>query len=244
MEKFSANENLDFLNYFGTDPEYVGYAVVNLGYKFDFLSKMSADVKLILMSDLVPDNYDISAYYHLNKTIGIGIGSVLNKVYISGFEQFQAQNLPNYYLVDDNSQQIKVYDLGLYLTPMFKLIRSDRFQTTLKFDLGLASFLKEESVFFHKRKLGNERLSYHYNTNISFQPYINPKIEMRLQAFHINKTSVGLLLNSNFYYSKRSMNYVRSIQRWTSDNEINELVKTPKHAYIQFEIDFGIYVKW
>ena len=244
MEKFPANENLDFLNYYDTYPEYFDYLVVNLGYRFDFFSKMSADIKLIVMSDLVPDNYDISAYYHFNNTIGIGFGSMLNKIYFSNFEQFQAQILPDYYLTDENFRQIQVYDLGFYLTPMFKLIRNDRFQTTFKFDIGVSSFLKEGSVFYHKRKFANERLIYNYNTKNSFQPFINPKIEMRLQAFNINKTTVGLLLNSNFYLGKKSINYMRSIQRWTSDNEINELVKTPKHLNTRFETDFGLYVKW
>ena len=67
---------------------------------------------------------------------------------------------------------------------------------------------------------------------------------MRLQVFNMNKTSVGLLLNSNFYLSKRSINYMRSIQRWISENEIDESVKMPKHLNTRFETDLGVYVKW
>lgn len=244
MEKFPSNENLDFLNYADTYPAFFDDVVVNMGYRFVFLSKMSADIKLTVMSDLAPDNYDISVYYHFNKTAGIGIGSMLNKIYISNFEQFQTQLLPDYYLIDDNYRQLKAYDLGFYLTPTFEFIRSDRFQATVKFDIGVSSFLSEEAVFYHKRKLSNERIAYHYNTKNSFQPFFNPKIEMRLRVFNINKTSIGLLLNSNFYHGQRSMNYNRSIQRWTSDNKIDELVKTPKHNYTRFETDIGLYLKW
>jgi len=244
IEKFPNTINVDFLNYSNTYPEYFDYAVVNFGYKFDFLSKMSADIKLIVMSDLVPDNYDVSVYYHFNKTVGVGFGSRLNKFYISYFEKFHLQSLPDYYLVDNNQQQFKVYDLGFYLTPMFKLTQSESFQAIVKFDIGVSSFLNEKAVFYHKRKLSNERIIYHYNTKISFQPYVNPKLELRLRAFNINKTSVGLLLNSNFFYSYRSMNYNRSIQRWTSDNEVYEFIRTPKHKSTRFEASLGIYVKW
>lgn len=244
MEKFPTTVDINFLNYFDTFPEHIDYEVVSLRYKFDFFSRMSADIKLMVMSDLVPDNFDISAYYHFNNAVSIGMGSYLVKFYITHFEQFQLQSLPDYYLVDYNSQQLKVYDLGFYLTPMFKLIESDRFQATVKFNIGVSSFSNEKSVFYHKRKFSNERIIYRYNTKMTFQPYINPKLEVRLRAFDINNTSVGLLLNSHFYYSKRSMNYNRTIQKWTPDNEITEFVRTPKHLYNRLGADIGFYIKW
>lgn len=222
IEKLQRNENLDFLNYAHSSPEFFDDAIVKFGYKFDFLKRMSTDIKVIIMSDLVPDNYDISTCYALNNTISIGLGSYLNKFYISYFEQFQLESLPDYYLVDDNSQQFKVYDLGFYLSPAIKFIENESFQTSFIFDVGFSSFLKENAVFYHKRKQSNERLIYSYDTKISFQPYLNPKLEMSLRALTINKTSIGFLLNSNFYFSHRSMNYNRMIQKWTSDNEINE----------------------
>ncbi len=63
IEKFQRNENLDFLNYTHSYPEFFDDAIVKFGYKFDFLKRMSADIRVIIMSDLVPDNYDISTCY-------------------------------------------------------------------------------------------------------------------------------------------------------------------------------------
>lgn len=244
IEKFPNSMNIDFLNYSNTYPGYFDYAVVNIGYKFDFLSKISAEINLIVMSNLVPDNYDVSVYYHFNKTVALGVGSRLNKFYISNFEQFHLQRFPDYYLVDNNQKQFRVYDLGFYLTPMFKLIQHKWFQTTVKVDVGMTSFLGEEADFYHKRKLSNERMTYHYNTIFSFQPYVNPKLEIRLRIFNINKTAVGLFLNSNFFYSYRTMNYNRSIQLWTSDSEVYEFIRPQKHKSTQFEASAGFYVKW
>ncbi|HNZ72040.1 MAG TPA: hypothetical protein PKJ43_05420 [Prolixibacteraceae bacterium] len=244
IEKFPNSIDMDFLNYSNAYPGYFDYAVVNFGHKFDFLSKMSADINLIVMSNLVPDNYDVSVYYHFNKVVALGLGSRLNKFNISYFEQFHLQGFPDYYLVDGNQRQFRVYDLGFYLTPMFKLIRHERFQTTVKFDIGMSSFSEEEAVFYLKRKLSNERMAYHYYTTFSFQPYVNPKLELRLRIFNINDTVVGLLLKSNFFYRYRSMNYNRSIQQWTCENEVYEFIRTPKHKCGRLEANAGLYVKW
>lgn len=243
MNKIPINQNLDFLNYFDTDPDYIDEFVFKMGYKCDFFSKMSADIKLIIMSDLAPNKYDVSVYYHFNDIVGIGLGSYLYGYLISYFDQFQSQSLPDYYSMEENTS-FNAYDLGFYVTPIFKLIRNQRFQTTIKIDMGLSSFLKDKFVFNYKRKLSNEKLIYYYNTKITLCPFINSKLEMRLRMFNIKKVSFGLLLNSNLFYSYRNINYNRSIQQWTPDNEVNETIKQPKHNQIKFEADFGIYVKW
>ena len=67
---------------------------------------------------------------------------------------------------------------------------------------------------------------------------------MSIQAFTIKETTVGFLLNSNFLIGKRSMNYKRTIQRWTADNETTENIKLDKHRYTRFEANVGLYVKW
>lgn len=110
IEKFQPNENLDFINYVDSDHEYTDFVILKLGYKFDFLSKMSADIKLIMMDDIIPDNYDISVYYFARPWIGVGIGSMLNKNWITYFEEYQMQTLTDYYLVDNNVKQFTVYD--------------------------------------------------------------------------------------------------------------------------------------
>ena len=244
IEKFSPNENLDFINYVDTDPEYTDFVILKLGYEFDFLSKMSADINLIMMDDIIPDNYDISVYYFVRPWIGVGIGSMLNKNWITYFEEYQTQALTNYYLVDYNVKQFTVYDLGFYLAPTLKPIDNDIFKLQITCDLGISSFMREETAFYHKKILSNERLQYHYKTNADYQPYIQPKIDLRLKAFKIKDTSIGFLLNSNYYCSNKSINYSRTIQTWTSENKITEHIKPSKHSYSRFEFNMGIFLKW
>ncbi len=244
IEKFSPNENLDFINYVDYYPEYTDFIILKLGYKFDLFSKMSADIKLIMMDDIIPDNYDISLHYFVRPRLGIGIGSILNKNWITYFEEYQIQTLPDYYLVDYNVQQFTTYDLGFYLSPALKPIDNDIFKLQITCDFGISSFMTEEATFYHKKKLSNERLQYHYKTKTDYQPYIQPKIDIRLKAFKIKETSFGILLNSNYYFSNRSINYIRTIQAWTSENRINEQIEPSKHNYSRFEFNMGIFLRW
>jgi hypothetical protein len=244
IEKLSPNENLDFINYVDSDPVYTDFVIIKLGYKFDFFSKMSADIKLIMMDDIIPDNYDISVHYFIRPWLGVGVGSMLNKNWITSFEEYQIQALPDYYLVDYNVRQFTTYDLGFYLSPLLKPIDNNIFKLQISCDLGFSSFMKEEAVFYHKKKLSNERLQYHYKTNTDYQPYIQPKIEIRLKAFKIKNTSIGFLLNSNYYYSNRSINYLRTIQKWTSENKITEQIESSKHNFSRFEFNMGIFLRW
>ncbi len=244
IEKFLPNENLDFINYVDYNPEYADFVILKLGYKFDFLSKISADIKLIMMDDIIPDNYDISVHYFVRPWIGVGIGSMLNKNWITYFEEYQIQTLTDYYLVDYNVKQFTTYDLGFYLAPTLKPIDNYIIKLQITCDLGISSFMREEVTFYHKKKLSNERLQYHYKTNTDYQSYIQPKIDIRLKAFKIKDTSIGFLLNSNYYYSNRSINYSRTIQTWTSENKITEQIEPSKHNYSRFEFNMGIFLRW
>mgnify|MGYP006283677041 CR=1 FL=1 len=244
VQKFSITDDLDFLNYAYSDPDILDFGLLKLGYRFDFLSNFSADMKLIIQSDLVPDNYDFSISYCFNKKLGIGIGSMLTNTYVSYFEEYQYQAFPEYYLMDENLRQFKAYDLAFYASSIFLPIQNDRFRATIKCDIGLSSFLREQTAFYHKRNLSNERLLYDYHTKIVFQPYVNPKVELRLKTFEVKSASVGFLLNTNLFISNRSINYNRTIQQWTADNEHVDKIKTPKHNYSRFEMDFGLYIKW
>ena len=244
VQKFPANDDLDFLNYAYSDPEILDFGLLKLGYRFDFLSNFSVDMKLIMQSDLAPDNYDFFVSYRLNEKFGIGIGSLLTNTYVSYFEEYQYQALPEYDLTDENLRQFKAYDLAFYASPIFLLIQNVRFRATMKCDIGFSSFLKEKAVFYHKRNLSNEWLLYDYHTKIAFQPYVNPKVELKLKTFEVKSASVGFLLNTNLFISNRSINYNRTIQQWTADNQHVDRIKSPKHNYSRFEIDFGLYIKW
>jgi hypothetical protein len=245
VQKFPVGKDLDFLNYIDSETAYfVDYEIVKIGYKFTLNPKTSMDIRVLIMSDLLPDNFDIAVYHHMNGFLSVGAGAMLYKNYISYFEQFLIDNNPDYFLVDENEKQWKQYDLGFYLTPVFMPINTENFRATFKMDVGLSSFLREAAVFYLKKKLSNERQLHHYATKLAFQPYINPKLDASLVVVKVNKAAIGVMAGANFFYAKRRVNYERAIQTWTMDNEVSDLVKTPKHAFSRFEMDLGLFVKW
>lgn len=244
VEKQGLNENMDFLNYMNSDLDYIELSAIKLGFNYDFLERMYADINVIVMSDLVPDNFDISVHYFFNKYIGVGLGSLYYSNYITYFEDYHKETHPEYIILDGNQRQFENYDLGFYISPTFRPIYSDKLKVALRCDFGLSSFMEEESAFYLKRKLSNELRLYDYRTVTTFEPYLNPKLSLKLRAFKVGNLSVGVMCNTNYFYSKRSMDYSRTSQVWTSDNSIEELIDAPKHRYSRFELDGGIFFAW
>ncbi len=243
VERFAQREHIDFMNYMDFDPDYSDFVSVKFGYKFDFLSNMSASIKLIMLEDIIPDNYDVSVHYFVKPWLGIGVGSKLTKSWMSNFEKYQIDNFSNYYLLDDNVQQFTIYDLGFYLSPLLKPIDNDIFKLHIKCNFGLSSFMNEKVTFHHKKNLSNERMLYKYETNSKPQMYIQPQIAIRLKVFKIKNIAIGALLSSNYYYSKRSIDYFRSIQTWTSESKISDQITPSKHHYKRFEVNLGVFLK-
>ena len=244
IETFPVRENLDFMNYFDSYPEYLDYIIAKLGVQFDFLEKMSADIRIILMDDLIPDNFNFSVCYHLNKHLGIGAGAMLHKDYITSFGDFHRETMTDYYLTDNNLRQFEAYDLGYYITPVVRPFVTESFRITFRCELGLSSFLKESATFYLKRKRANERRIYNYQTRLGFQPYVKPVLSLKCNVYKGNKASFGLMLSAGLYRSKKSINYDRSIQIWTPGNRTTETIKPPKHRYSRYETDIGCYLTW
>jgi len=244
IDRFAPTEQLDFMNYCDPDQGLGEISRLKLGYSVDFYSKLSTELKVILMSDLIPDSYDVDVRYFLKPWLGFGVGSMLTKNWMTSFEEYQAMQLPDYYLVDENVKQFTTYDVGYYLSAMLKPIDTDGFNLRISCNVGVSSYMKEEVKFFHKKKLSNERLQYHYITHSNFQPFIQPEIDVRINAFSLNDISYGLLLHLSYFHSNRSMNYTRTIQTWTSENKVTERIESPKHSYSNVECNVGLFVCW
>lgn len=244
IEKLPTTINGDYLNFFSTYPNDIDLITSKLGFRFDFSNKLSTEAVLILTDDLIPDNFDFSAYYKISSRIMIGAGSMLYKNWITLAEDNYLKNQTNYYRIDGLSRDFRIYDWGFYITPVARPIYNNTFKTILKLKLGYSRFSKLESTYLFKRVNSNERKMYSISTSQQFQPFINPSISLQLKFFDIRSTSIGMLCNSSFFYSKRNIDYKRSVQIWTNNGNSTNNVTTDKHKYNRFECDMGIYVSW
>ncbi len=244
VEKYLSDENMDFLNYMNSDLDYVELSAIKLGLSYDFYERMYADINVIIMSDLVPDNYDISVHYLFSEYLGVGLGSLYYSNYITYFEDYHKEIHPDYIILDGNVRQFETYDMGFYISPTFRPIYSDRLKVALRCDVGFSSFMEEHSAFYLKRKLSNEIRLYDYTTVKTFEPYINPKLNLKLTAFRLGSVSVGFVCNTNYFFSRKSMDYYRTLQIWTPDPSLEEFINAPKHRYTRFELDGGMFFSW
>ncbi len=244
IEKFDAGDNMDFLNYMDSDLDYIELSAIKLGWSFDFAARMFADINVIVMSDLVPDNYDISVHRFFNRTFGLGLGSLYYSNYITAFEDYHKKTDPEYFILDQNMRQVESYDFGVYISPAFRPVYSDRLKISLRCDLGFSSFMEEHTSFYLKRAFSNEMRLVEYATVKRFQPYVNPKLGVKMKILALSNVSVGVLVKSNFFYSRKRMNYDRTTLVWTTENPIEEYIQPPNHTYSRFELDGGIFFAW
>jgi len=244
LEKFNAGENMDFLNYMNSDLDYIELSAIKLGWSFDFSERVFADINIIVMSDLVPDNYDISVHRFFNRTFGLGLGSLYYSNYITAFEDYHKETDPEYFILDQNLRQFETYDFGVYISPTFRPVYTDRLKIALRCDAGFSSFMEEHTSFYLKREFSNEMRLVEYATVKHFQPYVNPKLNIKLKIITLGNVSVGILCNSNFFFSKKRMNYDRTTRIWTAENQVEASIQPPKHTYTRFELDGGIFFGW
>lgn len=244
IEKFSASDKLDFMNYTNEYDGNFDFILIKLAYSFEFSKNMSADVELIMLDDIIPDNFDMKINYSFQPWLGIGAGTMLHKNWISSFEEFHKQTMPDYHLLDENSKYFVNYDLGFYLSPFVQIIDNEFIKLDVACDLGVSAFMKYETDFVLKKKLSNEKMRYQYNTLSVYQPFIQPRLDIKIKAFELKKASLGFLFNTQYYYANRSINYSRSIQRWTAENEIAEKIEPSKHLFTKFSLNLGMFVRW
>lgn len=246
LEKLPETNNLDFINYIDSPtPNHFEFTTLNLAYRISYSNLVTTDIKLILTSSLEPENFTISATYHFGKTFGMGVGFNRFTYYVSNFEQYQKNLLPDYYIYDENTQYFKAYDHSFYISPSLELVDANWLISRAFLDFGVSSLSGRNTLFSHKKMLSNEVLTYYYKLDPSYNLFLNPRIEFQIKLWQSKKnTFYGLQINSNYLYISRSLNYTKTIRRWTYDNFTEEKVTAEKHQSNLFNIEYGFVIKW
>lgn len=244
VEQNPITDQLDFMNYIDSYPDYIEDILLKIGFQFDFLQNYTAEIQLIMQSDLCPNNFDISAHKNISNRLSLGAGMFCFKDYISHFEEYYYEKMPAYYIMDRNMMQNTVYDVGYYITPSFYPIKTDRFSILARCDAGFTALSKESAAFVLKKKGSNFRMEDSYETHKSYSPFVNPKLRMNFTVLKIGNTSVDLLAMANYFYTSRSIAYTLSHSEWTVDNTETTTIEPPKHSFSRLNIDVGMSVGW
>ncbi|MFB6341145.1 hypothetical protein ACE1ET_05465 [Saccharicrinis sp. FJH62] len=243
LTKFDTQQDLDFMNYLAVYPDEFDWITVKLGIKFDVGEHVSTDLKLLMLDDFFDLGYDAVIKYELNSFFRLGIGSMLIHHYISGFEDFHYYHDPEYIMLDKNYRQFAANDMGIYLRPELNLNVIPGLNLDLYCNIGYSTFLKQDAEFYLKRKLSNEKILYTYETEPTYNPFIKPGIEIKLDLFSIKNQKVGLFCHSAYSLGQKQINYTRSKMVWTYENKVTDRIISPKHDYARLDVDFGVYVR-
>ncbi|HPR33023.1 MAG TPA: hypothetical protein PLK12_13040 [Prolixibacteraceae bacterium] len=240
VERFQTGPDIDFLNYAKREKMEL-LSAIGIGAEYRSNGKFHVALKGYIHSNLQPEEFEFFSDYFFTPNLGLGLGAFLKTFYISNYGVFHTDTYPGYIDRDQNGRQFHVQDLGFSLSPVFRLDLFSRLEFLLHCDLGLASFLKEEDTFFMKKIYSNEIQFINYQSEIAFHPYVNPRFDLRMTLLDGKMGRLGILFKANYFYSKRSMDYHRSVQNWTAENRLDQKVETPRHAFSRLDINFGVF---
>lgn len=237
-------EVLDFMNHLHNENGYVEYILVKLGYAATLKERLGVDVRLVMMDDLIPDNFDFRLHYNFSSVFSLGGGTLVRKQYVSYYDEYHRTRFPEWELMDQNMQQHRSYDWHFFAVAQARFVLGSRFTGVLGCDLGWAHFSREEVSFLHKRLNSNEKVRYQYVIRPYLQPFVQPHFAGRLSLFRWGEKDLGLQINASYAWGWRSMPYRLEVQHWTVDNAMVKEVKPSSHLMGRMELDFGVFWAW
>ncbi|HPR31989.1 MAG TPA: hypothetical protein PLK12_07835 [Prolixibacteraceae bacterium] len=241
VERQQPGIDFDFLNY-AKPVRMHSLSNRGLGVEYHVNDKLHVGLTGFFFNNLKPEELDFFSDYFFSDYLGLDLMIYLKTFCMLDFEIGQHNTNPGYIDLDRNRREFQTGDLGFSFSPILRLNIFRRVEVLMMCNLGLASFLEEETWLYLKKQFSNEIQGYHYQTKLAFQPYINPRINLRIKVLEGERGVLGILYNTNFFYSERSMNYDRSVHTWTEGNTVAQKVEPPKHTFYRYEINAGIFV--
>ncbi len=244
VDSFPNTQNLDFLNYLydfhsGYDYEYFGFS----GH-FWLKNSFEADIKIAMYDDFAPDNLNLTVQYFFHQNMGVNFGFYSHTQLMNGFNSFHITSDTGWYGdLETNFRQRKLRDRGfqggIVIKEDFGFINP-----SLKINAGISSFKPFSETVLQKEIDGNFLRRIDYQTNNTWSFFFFQELLLDFDCMKFEKTSLGIQLQENYFFSNKSIDYTKTVFEWTAENPLTESVNPPKHKYGKFDFDLGIYLKW
>ena len=233
-------ETLDLLNYANSDPGPADYILASIGGKLEFTSGVFSGFRLIMMDDMVPDNFYFSFGKRFSPHWGISAGTMLSKFYITGFEEYEIRKYKGYLLTDENVRQMKMFDYSLFVSPFFVPFDNGKVNVLLKLDAGLSRFLKHMERFLLKKEFSNERIMHVYQFRNPINAFLQPGVKLSFNILKYNGITARFFIDANYYFSKREIGYRLQTYQWTYGKSEPVKVSLPTHSFSRTSMDAGL----
>ena len=240
-DSFPNDNNLDFINYFSQDKEYLDYEYLGLSTHITFRNNIETILKFVFFGGL--RNIHLTAQYFPHKNFGLNCG-----IYSCGF---MMNEFSTYHKLTDkdmfgdletNYRQRFPVNAGLLCGITYRA-NIQKLQTIIKLNTGFSSIIPFSENVSQKQIDGNYQKQIKYKTQYNFEFFIFPEIEINIDCINLKKTVLGMQFQSNLFFSKKSINYKRTTYEWTAQNSSAQSVIVAKHKILLIEFDFGIYIK-
>lgn len=243
IDSFPNNESLDFVNYIYAEDDYLDYIYWGFSVQFDLYEKWKADIKLVLSDNLVPNNHNITVQYMFNDFVGINMGYIGFNQFINDHISYQRLTNPEYLDYGQEFEQIRIYDYGFMGGPILNYTLN-RLAVELKANVGFSNTIPFSTMVVQKQVDGNKRRTIHYSVENNFSFFVQQELKLSFDCFINQNSTIGLQIQSNWYYTQKSLNYNRTSKEWIDQHTMRNYIIGPKHYYSKFELDLGVYVKF
>ena len=236
--------DLDFMNYLYHQDQYADYELAGFAFDWTINPIWKLGLRILSESDLNPRELSLSAQYTHKSLWGLNFTAFTYPQYIDNFNQFHLNKDAGYIAdIDPNFRQVSISDRGFSVGP-FIHFEHKRMFFNLRLNAGISWFTQLKESIAQKEFQSNLRREFRYQTKGSASLFISPEAEIGIDCFKIGNSWCGVQLRGSFLYSKRVINYSRTLYYWTPDNPQSEKVTNPRHKYEKKEGDFGFYIRF
>ncbi len=242
-------EDLDFMNYLYKQEKSAEYGFISLNFRMSPAEKIEFSATAVLLSDLSPNQLNIDVRYKPvihDKPVNWGlIGSFfIYPQYLENFNSFHIQSDTGFTAdLNPNFRQISIYDLGIAAGPTMNY-QYKRFFTEISFRTGICGFIPFSERISQKKTDANLIREIHYETSYSPAVFFMPEAEAGLRLNSGHRANIGIMMKAGGIWSKRTINYTRTIYTWTSENEIVSDISPENRWYSKIEIQGGFYIEF
>lgn len=236
-------KQLDFLNYIFTREDAPDYPYFEMATRLRHRDVYQLDMRIALYNNLIPYCFNLAATYYPTPDFGLTLGALGNRYYLTEFSSFYQTLFKHSINTRYIERQWNISMIGFFVAPGYRF-KYETIQLDLFLRAGMASIYPFWQRDLVKEPQTNYKTVFDYQSKFYFLPFVMPEAELSIDIFRYKTAIIGTRIKYALLYTKMAINYDMTRYEWTYDRPSTINVQLSKHAFIQSDIDFGIFMKW
>lgn len=236
------NAVLDLMNYLDNkeldDPSYL-----TLGTHLWLRNKMEVDLEVSMDTYLFEFKqfYDLKVTSPLYKFVNLNLGFNKKLLLTNGVHPF-FDEIPDYYSYQNYHEYNPLEFYGPY-TGLNYTFEKKNWLFRADLNAGIL-YNKRTSLQVRLKELSSNFIKLErYEIHSTPGWWVSPEFYLAYTLHETKKMQLGCRVKSEYFVSKKGLNYKLTEYNWTSSNPIISEKVLPKHTISSFTADFGIFVR-